>query len=179
MRKRKRECKRGHCFTRSNTYIDKNGGRCCLKCRHMHSIARSQNPGIGSGGFNRLKKVCSAGHLYRGANVWVRTRRGKITRVCKMCTRRRTRENRFDVKLEVIRIYGGKCAWKGCRIQDPDMLTLDHVNDDGAIHRVRGFTSGDAIYRKLVKMPRSNRFQLLCANHNLKKELLRKRANQA
>lgn len=176
-RKLKSSCKRGHRFTKRNTYVDKHGSRNCLKCRRMHSIARSKNPGIGSGGLNRIKTECKSGHRYLGKNLWIRIRKGKKTRVCKICTVRRTRENRQKVKQRVIKEYGGKCAIKRCKIKDPDMLTLDHVNDDGAKERIRGISSGDGIYRQLVRKGKfPKKYQILCANHNLKKELERKRA---
>lgn len=178
MRRLKKKCRRGHLFTKRNTYIDGRGARNCLKCRRICSLARSKNPGIGSGGINKSKTICPAGHPYKGKNVWVRTRFGKTARVCKTCARKCKRENRIRLKLLVIQKYGGKCTWKGCEIVDPDMLTLDHVNNDGALDRIRGISSGDLTYRKVLKIKKSKRFQLLCANHNLKKEILRKRAAQ-
>jgi len=177
MRKRKTKCKRGHRFTIKNTYIDKHGARNCLKCRRIHSIARSKNPGIGTGGVNKAKTHCSFGHPLIEGNFWLRTRRGLKTRVCKFCMARRTKENRRRKKQQVIDAYGGKCAVSNCGITDPDMLTVDHVNDDGAKERVRGVSSGDAIYRRIIKQKFPKRYQILCANHNLKKEIQRLRAN--
>src|ERR1700731_3209728 len=144
----------------------------------MHSIARSQNPGIGSGGPNRTKTRCFAGHPYSGKNLWIRTSaNGKKSRVCVICAQTRTRESRKRTKRRVIDAYGGKCAAKGCKIRDIDMLTVDHVNNDGAKER-RNKTvwSGDAIYRHVIKEGFPKKYQILCANHNLKKELERKRA---
>jgi hypothetical protein len=73
---------------------------------------------------------------------------------------------------------GGRCSWDGCKIKDFDMLTLDHVYNDGAKERIRKITSGDATYRRVLKLLPSRRYQLLCANHNLKKQLERLRAER-
>lgn len=177
-RKKKAQCKRGHRFTKRNTYIDKNGAQNCLKCRRMHSIARSQHPGIGSGGVQRIKTHCVNGHLFSKDNTWIRRSGGRKERRCKTCSRRRTRERNRRLKLEVINAYGGKCAWKGCDVTDPDMLTLDHVKDDGATERKRGLTSSDSIYKSVINQDFPAKYQILCANHNLKKELMRIRAGK-
>lgn len=174
MRRRKTKCKRGHCFTKKNTYVDKHGARNCLKCRRLHSIARSKNPGIGSGGFNRAKTHCSKGHELVSKNIW----KHKGERRCRICSYNRASLYRAKLKKEVFEAYGGKCAWPGCNTSDIDMLTIDHVNNDGQKERMRGFTSGDAIYRRAKKENFPSRYQCLCANHNLKKQIERVRAKR-
>jgi hypothetical protein len=82
---------------------------------------------------------------------------------------------RDALKLEVIQIYGGKCACKGCTVTHPDFLTVDHKNNDGAKHRkqmrsgkkVKSLTSFYAWLKKRG-FPK-DRFQLLCWNCNLSK----------
>ena len=64
--------------------------------------------------------------------------------------------------------YGRRCSWpEGCDVTDPDMLQIDHVNGDGAEHR-RKFSSGEDIYRSIVKAGFPPSFRILCANHNWK-----------
>lgn len=69
------------------------------------------------------------------------------------------------------------CNWKGCYISDIDMLNIDHINDKGAKHRkqLRGNRSGSGpIYRILKSEGYKNKnYQILCWNHNLKKEIVR------
>lgn len=84
-------------------------------------------------------------------------------------------------KLLVLAHYGPsgeiRCSWPKCTINDPDMLTVDHVNDDGWQQRVNNpHFGGDAMYRFLKKNWPIN-FQTLCANHQLKKEIIRVREN--
>lgn len=138
-----------------------------------------KNPGIGSGGLFRLRDRCSHGHLYTEANTWVRKSNGRNERHCRACDRARALEYARRVKEKLFKKLGGKCAWPGCGVTDLDMLTLDHVKDDGSKHRIRGLTSGWASYRKALKegCPKK-KYQALCANHNLKKELERLRANR-
>jgi hypothetical protein len=88
-----------------------------------------------------------------------------------------------EIKIEVLSYYGKnkklQCCWPGCEIDDIDLLTLDHINDDGYLDkgstgRKRG---GHGLYRRLRRIGFPSGFQTLCANHQLKKEILRRRAN--
>ena len=74
-----------------------------------------------------------------------------------------------------------KCSWDGCLVDDPDMLVLDHPNDDGAAQRrLMGGTNGKghALYRWLRNKQFPEGFQTLCCNHNQKKEILRSRKHR-
>ena len=83
------------------------------------------------------------------------------------------------LKVRVLSRYGknGKplCAWRGCFVSDLDCLTLDHIHDDGKKHRDKGFKGGINGYRELERAGYPAGFQTLCANHQLKKENLRRR----
>lgn len=83
----------------------------------------------------------------------------------------------FKRKCRVLKNYGkGKealCCWKACTVVDPDMLSLDHINNDGAQDRkLRG--SGDNLYRKIEQENFPVGFQTLCYNHQWKKEISRR-----
>ena len=87
----------------------------------------------------------------------------------------------FAVKVEVLKFYGPnkecRCSVYGCDVYDPDMLTLDHPNDDGAKELVQDKNHHRAVrdyygHRKnLVEGSRHT----MCWNHNNKKELMRRR----
>lgn len=87
---------------------------------------------------------------------------------------------RVHIKIEVLSHYGpeGKlqCAWPGCLVDDIDMLSLDHVNNDGAKDRNnhRG-AGGVVLYQRLRRIDFPEGFQTLCHNHQWKKELMRRR----
>jgi hypothetical protein len=77
-------------------------------------------------------------------------------------------------KLKAISYYGGKCA--ECGEDDLDLLCLDHVNNDGNKHRSK---HGNKIYRLFHKHGpfEDTELQVLCHNHNFKKEVLTRRSN--
>jgi len=80
-------------------------------------------------------------------------------------------------KIRVLTKYGPngtmQCSWLGCSVIDPDMLSIDHVNNDGAKDR-KSIGTGNSLYRYLDKnSPRG--FQTLCHNHQWKKEFDRRR----
>ena len=174
-KKRKSVCVRGHRRTKKTLYLNKSGYGDCKKCVKIRSLARSKNPGIGKGGVNKNKTHCKNGHALSEQNVQISTnRQGYKLRSCKTCARNQKRE----LKNKVIAGYGGKCSWPGCDVIDPDMLTIDHVEDDGAKERLHtNNIGGFAIHRKIVREGFPPEYQILCANHNMKKEILRRAAN--
>ena len=84
------------------------------------------------------------------------------------------------IKTAVLTHYGKngtmKCCWEACEVVDPDMLSIDHVNDDGAKSRADEATGG-MLYAKLIRRGFPEGFQTLCHNHQWKKEIRRNRAN--
>ena len=87
--------------------------------------------------------------------------------------RERQRVSRQALKKKVLTHYGPagrlNCCWLGCIIDDVDMLTLDHINNDGAAHRKEIKTK---IYSWIVKNNYPDGFQTLCGNHQTKNEFL-------
>lgn len=79
------------------------------------------------------------------------------------------------LKLGVFIHYGeGKICCKNCGITDPDLLTIDHINDNGAEERkTKGL--GKNFYQWLKNNNFPPGYQILCWNCNHKKELLRLR----
>ena len=68
----------------------------------------------------------------------------------------------------VIEIYGGRCA--SCGVDDREVLTLDHVNNDGAAHRRElGGDSSILLARWCVRNDYPPSIQVLCANCQLRK----------
>jgi hypothetical protein len=68
-----------------------------------------------------------------------------------------------------------RCCWEGCTVCDLDMLSLDHLNNNGAEERRNGRGSGRGLYTKLKKAGFPPEFQTLCMNHQWKKENIRRR----
>jgi hypothetical protein len=90
----------------------------------------------------------------------------------------KVRARTYARKIRVLTHYGkdGRlmCCWEGCSISDPDMLSLDHINNDGAEDRRQGKT-GTSLYLRVERDGYREDLQTLCHNHQWKKEFLRRR----
>lgn len=75
------------------------------------------------------------------------------------------REEKRRLRRQVFDAYGNKCVC--CGEQEPEFLTIDHVNGGGLAHRRSCGNSGTSVYRWLRKngFPKEG-FQLLCFNCN-------------
>jgi len=65
-----------------------------------------------------------------------------------------------------------------CYINDVDMLVIDHIDGGGNKHRrelSKGGRGGTGFYRHLIDSGFPKGYQILCSNHNLKKEIERHR----
>lgn len=87
---------------------------------------------------------------------------------CEAC-RTKHLENQQRLKEEVFAAYGGfRCNC--CGETERDFLTLDHINQDGAVHRRQigngRSTSGTTMYRWLKRNNFPEGFQVLCYNCN-------------
>jgi hypothetical protein len=93
---------------------------------------------------------------------------------CKMCARKYEKPRlpyMQNTRKQALEAYGGRCV--ECGLDDLDMLCLDHIHNDGAVYRklYRGTTEG---WAKKNNYP-PNVLQVLCHNHNMKKEANRRR----
>jgi hypothetical protein len=80
------------------------------------------------------------------------------------------REKTLKLRETVFGHYGGKCL--SCGITDLEVLTIDHVNDDGVFDRQKWWdNSGRAIYQYLIENNFPEGYQVLCRNCNWKKYL--------
>lgn len=92
---------------------------------------------------------------------------------CKECERLK----HGQMRQRIIETLGSQCA--RCGEDDPLVLQIDHVNDDGAEERKRfGHRgSGRRYMQHLLAevLSGSDRYAILCANCNMRKEQLRRR----
>jgi hypothetical protein len=82
---------------------------------------------------------------------------------CKVCRHEYDKKLNKKLKLAVIKEYGGKCVC--CGELEPDFLTIDHIDENGA--EERRTKKQTKIYRWLKNngYPKDN-YQLLCWNCN-------------
>ena len=107
---------------------------------------------------------------------WIKENRKKhrqkdIARAAKWNKDNRERHNKhclnhyYRLQDKVIMAYGGyRCAC--CGETEPFFLTIDHVNNDGKSHRKTFQSSGDGLYKWLIKNKFPSGFQVLCMNCN-------------
>lgn len=92
---------------------------------------------------------------------------------------KRMRERRAALKLEVLTHYSPNetlgCSWEGCSITDVDMLSLDHIQNDGAKDRKDNPGPSTSTYFKVKQKGFPLGLQTLCWNHQWKKELTHSR----
>jgi len=74
------------------------------------------------------------------------------------------RNNREQKKIEVINMYGGKCAC--CSESNLGFLTIDHINNDGGIKRKENTSEGNIIDHLFHKPIDKLNYQILCFNCN-------------
>lgn len=71
-------------------------------------------------------------------------------------------EYRRRSKIRLLKKYGGRCV--GCGETELAVLTIDHVNDDGAADRKKPGYKGSGRYARLLKEPQRADLQVLCHN---------------
>lgn len=93
--------------------------------------------------------------------------------------RARSTARRVLDKDAVINMYtAGEGTCRMCGQGDIDVLCIDHIHDDGNVERCHtrgGGRFGWKLYRWLMESNYPTGYQVLCANCNLKKEIVRRR----
>lgn len=72
---------------------------------------------------------------------------------------------RRKLRSKFLEMYGGKCIC--CHIDEEAFLALDHIQDDGGVHRKQRTSYG--IYVDATAKHDPERFQILCHNCNFAK----------
>ena len=90
-----------------------------------------------------------------------------------------SRRHIMRLKCAVMNVLtNGEGTCRQCGQGDIDVLTVDHIENDGFKHRKqlgKRDLCGDHFYRWLVKNDYPPGYQVLCMNCNMKKEIMRKR----
>jgi hypothetical protein len=76
---------------------------------------------------------------------------------------------RDKLRQTVVKMYGAACNC--CGETEPTFLAIDHVNNDGCEERKLMKTWGTPYYKYLIKLGKSDRYQILCYNCNISKRL--------
>lgn len=85
------------------------------------------------------------------------------------------RDRNIKERENIFNHYGWKCAC--CGESNPKFLTIDHIDNNGAVHRATSFTNknskhvaGVIMYRWIRKHGYPDNFQTLCFNCNCGKQ---------
>lgn len=136
-----------------------------IKCRSCTTAERNRKGRID------FCRICGIELTERTGTWWGRgEKRIKHTAYCKKCYSKIDREKRRELKQEVIDHFGGKCAC--CGETRLEFLTLDHVNNDGGVHRRETPNSlGTSLYNRLKANGFQSEYELqvLCWNCNMAK----------
>lgn len=85
-------------------------------------------------------------------------------------------------KMEVMEAYKNRTypCCRICGISDIDMLAIDHIDNNGNKHFGNQNTrlTGTSLYRWLINNGFPEGFQILCHNHNKKKDIINRRNNK-
>jgi hypothetical protein len=110
------------------------------------------------------------------AKEWVLKNTDKVNAIArigyaknKAIIREKARQRIWERKLEIIKEYGGEC--KCCGENNPEFLTIDHINNNGNVHRKEIISGNFYNWLKHNDYPKDN-YQLLCCNCNFSKGLL-------
>lgn len=152
-------CKKCNCEKPIDLFAKGNKGTSlnfCKSCVAANMRAYRKTP---SGAIALRKQNNSANHL-RACREWCRKNKNKISMY------------RIRARLEIIKRYGGKCAM--CGIDDPDVLAIDHIENNGNQHRrdIKAAGNSTSFYRWIVRNNYPPMFQILCMNCNWKKHIL-------
>lgn len=117
---------------------------------------------------NNSKKVCSYCKEEKYLFEFVRIFRNKngVHENCKLCHNKFQLTNLIKMKEIVYNYYGNYCA--NCNEKDTEILSVDHINNDGAAER-RKLKNSKNLYRKIIKENFPDTYQILCYNCNMKK----------
>lgn len=75
-----------------------------------------------------------------------------------------------ELRSLILAAYGAVCNCPGCHVHHVELLTVDHVNGDGAQHRQRLKSRSTLnIYRDIIRSGFPDSYQVLCGSCNFAK----------
>lgn len=126
----------------------------------------------GSGNNKFITKKCKKCQKIKDLKFFSDNKKGENGKraICQKCTRQKQKQRVLEIRFRIFSHYG---PCKNCNISDIDLLTIDHINNDGAIKRKRKEHSrGYHFYEWIKKNNFPNYLQSLCWNCQHKKKIL-------
>lgn len=145
--------------------------RCCLAC-HREATKKARKDKVGRVGTRYVGAVCLHHPELNGERmsssatcVGCHKERSKARAVVNETNKRKRERN----KKEVFVHYGGACSI--CGVNDMDILTIDHIDQNGSEHKKENNYVGkgsNGFYRWLRRNGFPEGFRTLCFNCNIK-----------
>lgn len=175
--KAKNGTRRGKCSHQKGHSGRHGGSHTCFSCGIPLTMQNAKPTIVLKGCGN-----CNQCHYIRWRKPWM-ARNPEKTKAAHLRNRKNNPGTQqkyvLRIKAEVLGHYGpggrAECSWKGCTVDDIDMLSLDHVDNDGAKDRKLRGSGGIRIYLRVKREGYPGGYQTLCHNHQWKKEILRRR----
>ncbi len=144
----------------------------CRLCKSTKSLADFHADKIKSGGYRSECKECTRarGRKYYSQNGKVVRAKNKLWRDAnKVSSKEQERDRRARQRINCIEYYSnGSSVCACCGEGNFRFLTIDHINNDGYIHRNSGVSH---ICSWLIKNGYPEGFQVLCFNCNCGKRV--------
>jgi len=108
------------------------------------------------------RKMCSAcleKYRFRSKELYASNKEYKLRKnIC-------NKNSKLLLKKEVLTVYGD-CSCANCKIKDMDVLSIDHIHNDGSTHKKKIGVQGGHLYSYLKRnnFPDRDRLQVLCMN---------------
>jgi hypothetical protein len=146
---RKKRVAKGNCLSCSVRKIA-TGHRCCKICMDRFKELYAANVERGACG------ACGKGEIIAGKKR------------CQRCLDNSATAKQRQ-KQQVLDHYGQMCIWPNCNVTDYDLLTVDHINNDGKEERKK-FKNHS--WKRAIDSRFSAVYQILCWNHQWKKRMM-------
>lgn len=148
------------------------GEKTCSRCRRTLHVSQFSKNRRRKDGLDSWCKTCSRGNAKRYQREH-RERYLKYQRNYQSENKEKLRAydqtRARQLKQQAFEAYGGvKCAWPGCNETRLDVLSLDHIAQDGAERRRQGEPGGRQLYARLKSQGYPPGYRALCRNHNWK-----------
>lgn len=151
-------CKRGHKFTKENTYIqNKSNGRKSRVCKECVRICQRRYDKI-----HHEEKIQYQRIYRKNLGLKWKEKYGK-----------KQQERFLRKKILVMSHYSPKLTCLCCGENELKFLSIDHINNDGAKHKKenKNLKGGNPMYYWIIKNNFPEGFQVLCMNCNFGKRM--------
>lgn len=149
-------------------------GAHCVQCRGKNKARRDAAKKVTTPKTKRVRMTAADKFRQLVADgTCVKCRRARAVKPHTMCDdcraycRTASRNTFRRARTAMLSAYGGKCAC--CGEAEPNFLTFDHINNDGATHRKTLKKRAGSAFVKYLRDHRPDDIQVLCYNCNCAK----------